>query len=223
MVNIVCAATSFEANACSRGFKKVPSFKILQTGMGPERATRALRNELSRLPYGTVQMVISSGFAGSLSNEIKVGEWVCASDLWLRKDQKNHQKLEQVLFQNALANWNAPFQIRSVPILSLDEIQNTPFDPLPDDRPWCVDMESAFLAKVCREYEIPFAVLRMISDSPEKPIPAFISQFANSPIESIISALQNPAESTSFVFRSAGQTRRMQRDWEELSFTMSDF
>src|SRR5262249_25453390 len=76
---LVCAATSVEAKACRQGIKKSGQsdrYEILQVGMGMAHAKRTLEKRLmgSQLPRPT--LVVSTGFAGSLSLSLPVGTWI---------------------------------------------------------------------------------------------------------------------------------------------------
>lgn len=154
---LLCAATSVEARACSRGLRRAGqtrAFEVLQTGMGAQKAQQALRERLAR---GTpVKMVLSTGFAGALRPSLEWGSWVTSDS-----------------GEASNGSWNkllAEAGLRVVPcrIASVSQVVDVSRDVADAD---AVDLESDALSEVAREFGISFQVLRVISDTPAHPLP----------------------------------------------------
>lgn len=185
---LVCAATPVEALACERGIEKsgVAGFEILQTGMGMENARQALR---TRFYKGKPDLVISSGFAGIWSGEIEVGQWVGASEIWSKVDG---------VFSRVPCKLSSSLAEITGSVISVDKIEPAPSD-LPEDLDVdriIVDMETAGLAQICQENEIAFNVFRMITDTPQEPLPQFVSSWT--------AAFQSPKWEDKFSFGAKG-------------------
>ncbi len=161
---LVCAATRTEATACGAA----ADVEVLRTGVGPERAAAALRRRLARGLRPT--LVVSSGFAGELSGPLPLHGCVTATAvLRLEAGRAVPIPLE-------------PGALRVVPgvlrcaVLSAAGVTRTMPPGLPPAT--AVDMESAALAEVAGWAGIPFAVLRVITDTAAAPFPAFVGDLA---------------------------------------------
>jgi hypothetical protein len=185
---LVCSATPVEGLACERGIEKsgVAGFEVFQTGMGIENARQALKTHFYK---GKPDLVISSGFAGIWSGEIEVGQWVGASEIW--------SKIDNAFSRVPCLLKPSPAEI-SGSVVSVDKI-----GPIPSELPEeldvdriIVDMESAGLAQICQENEIAFSVFRMITDTPQKPLPQFVSSWT--------AAFQSPRWEDKFNFGAIG-------------------
>jgi putative membrane protein len=157
---LVCAATETEARACRRGIRDagVDGFDVLATGVGPRRANDVLRARLAAGPPPA--LVVSSGFAGSAG--IERGALVTADAVaWLRG-----QALTTVAAR--------PGTLRLAPdatpalVVTSDGVLVA---PPPVGRGAAFDMESTALAEVAFERGVPFAVFRLVTDSPSAPLP----------------------------------------------------
>jgi hypothetical protein len=180
-VILVCAATRTEAAACAAG----PEVEVLRTGVGPERATAALKRRLARGVRPA--LVISSGFAGALSGPLPLHGCVTAT---------------AVLRLEAGAVLPVPLSpgtLRVVPgvarcaLLSAAAVTRAAPPRLPSAT--AVDMESAALAEVAARAGIPFAVLRVITDTSAAPFPAFVGYLAaalasGAPGERLVAAIR---------------------------------
>lgn len=147
MKALVCAATRAELAAVERGLGG--RHDVLLTGVGPRHARAAL---LERLAAGKPDLIVSTGFAGAVVPRLKVGDWVTTSR-----------------FDARLAPEPAiPCAVFSTADLVLDSAP---------DGAEAVDMESEGLAEIAGSHGVPFMVLRLISDSREKPLPQFLVPF----------------------------------------------
>lgn len=147
---LLCAATGTELDACKRG---TPRFSHLLTGVGAAHAARALSGRLARGERPA--LVVSSGFAGALTGDLPVGTWVTARSL----PGAGELRL-------------APAPAVPCAVVSSDVLVQG--QRLDGD---AVDMESVALAAVAHEHRIPFMVLRLVSDTPDDPLPTFLGGF----------------------------------------------
>lgn len=158
---LVCAATRTEAAACARGLRSAERerFEVLITGVGPARAGRTLR---ARLRASPPVLVVSSGFAGALGPELPPLAWVTATAL--------HRLAGGVAVPVSLP----PGLLRSVEgahpcaVLTVEALIAP--GELALAGPAAVDMESAALAEAAAERGVPFAVLRLVTDGPDRPL-----------------------------------------------------
>ncbi len=161
---LVCAATRTEASACG----VAAGIEVLRTGVGPERAAAALRKRLAR--GARPALVVSSGFAGAVCGALPLHGCVTATAV-LRLEAGR-----------AVPVPLAPGALHVVPgvprcaMLSAARVTRAAPASLPAVT--AVDMESAALAEVAAGAGILFAVLRVISDTPAAPFPAFVGPHA---------------------------------------------
>jgi adenosylhomocysteine nucleosidase len=162
-VILICAATRTEATACPGG----PGLEVLRTGVGPERAAAALRRRLARGVRPA--LVVSSGFAGALPGPLPLHGCITATEL-LRLEAG--RVVPVALAPGALRV--LPGAARCAVLSAVAVTRAAP--PCPSAT--AVDMESAALAEVAAGAGIPFAVLRVISDTAAAPFPAFVADLA---------------------------------------------
>lgn len=170
---LVCAATRAEHDACKRGLlaSARSDREMLFTGVGPHRAARSLDERLSRgaLP----DLVVSSGFAGALSPTIALSSWVTASRVVEWNDGARVPVLGVELVEG-------PPGLLRCEVVSSSTLLSSKAAGLTDDgaEPLVVDMESAALAREAARRGVAFAVVRLVSDTPAKPLPSFLAPFA---------------------------------------------
>lgn len=164
---LVCAATRTEAAACRRGIGDAGArdVVVLATGVGPGRAAEALRRWLDeeRARGGAApSLLVSSGFAGALTPGLERLEWVTATAV--------HRVAGAVILPAALPRALLRVAHGATPCVavSADAIVARPIPDL--EGPVTVDMESAALAEVAGAAGIPFAVLRLVTDTPAYPL-----------------------------------------------------
>jgi nucleoside phosphorylase len=147
------------------------AFETLRTGVGPIRAAQSLRRRLACGERPSI--VVSSGFAGALTAGIDVGTWVTATRVaeWLNG---MHVEVPEVVLREG------PAPARRCKILSSEHIFGgwALLRSADDGSALAVDMESAALAREAGGRGITFMVLRLVSDTPERPLPSFLSPFA---------------------------------------------
>jgi hypothetical protein len=173
---LVCAATRSELGACARGIHSSgappAAFETLRTGVGPIHAARSLAQRLAR-DGARPRLVVSSGFVGALSPGIDVGTWVTATRVaeW-------HGGAIVDLAEVAVRP--APEPALPCNVVSSGHLLQGGRSPVraDDGSLLAVDMESAALAREAAGRDIAFMVLRLVSDTPEHPLPGFVSPLA---------------------------------------------
>jgi adenosylhomocysteine nucleosidase len=218
MAALVCAATRTELVACGRGLRAsgapASAFSTLLTGVGPSHATRALERRLERGPRP--DLVVSSGFAGAIAETLSVGDWVTATRL-SRLRASEPCDVDVVLRRGpGLA---APCAIVSCEALVVDARQ-LPAAARAFD---AVDMESAALAEVAARHGIDFMVLRMLSDTPKRPLPGFLGAFGRAmAATSAREAIANGARGLGGTVRDPRGVARLLREGRNLARALSD-
>jgi adenosylhomocysteine nucleosidase len=151
-MKLVCFAVKEEANA----FRKLATqgIEIVLTGIGRRNAEKAIR---AALAVQKPELVISSGFAGGLRPDLKLGDIVFAADREIN--------LEPVL----LAAGGKPAKFHCVERIATTAAekqalrQQTGAD--------AVEMESETIRELCREQRIPIAIVRVILDTANEDLP----------------------------------------------------
>jgi adenosylhomocysteine nucleosidase len=138
---------------------------VLETGVGPECSARALRWLMdSYLPgerFLRPLFMVSAGFAGGLQPRCHIGDVVVATAVVDAANRRWPCDPGLTATKQGRMDWMEG-AILSGPCLIGDPAEKTQlgqrFDAL------AVDMESAFVAALCAERQIPFACVRSISD-----------------------------------------------------------
>lgn len=160
---VVCAATGAEHEAVAAGIADAGaagSLEVLLTGVGPAHAKRALSEHLDR-GGPRVDLVVSTGFAGARDRSLARMSWVTAT---------------KVRGVDGVTLREAPSPAARCEIVSSAEL----VDVRSESAGVAVDMESAALAEVAARHSVPFMVLRLVSDTPDAPLPNFLTPFAAS-------------------------------------------
>ena len=227
---LLCTATSVEAHACKSGIARSGTgFEILQSGMGLKNARVALEARLAqeRLPRPT--LIVSTGFAGSWSEELPVGSWAVGRAVRIESgDRHELEDLSRIVHfsPGLLKRW------RPAEFLSLSRPQSgdgTSRRGQQSGLPVLVDMESYAWAELSRAHAIPFAILRMISDTPREPLPGAVENFAaawtaSRPLEragylarGLSRTVSEPRVLSKFLARSSRLPRRLADGWQEFA------
>ena len=133
---------------------------VLHTGVGEQITRRRMSEFLERLSPG---LLVSSGFAGALTDQLVVGDILLADNYSAPEPLAKARRLLSPtglhvgkLFTAAAiidsATHRAEFARKSGSL--------------------AVDMETRFIAEACSRFAIPMLSLRAISDSPSAPMPA---------------------------------------------------
>lgn len=199
---------------------------MLFTGVGAVRAARSLEARLAEAPLP--DLVVSSGFAGALSTALPLGAWVTAVHV------AEWNGVERVLISNVeLAPPTpglVPCDVVSMSQLASSELAgaNLVASGADGGPPLVVDMESAALAHEAARHGVPFAVVRLISDTPAHPLPAFLSPVTSAlaatsaasrlafAARGLRAALADPRGVVHLVRDGASWLRALEDGWREL-------
>lgn len=213
---VVCAATATEAGACRRGIDaaRTRGLEVLRTGVGPARAAAALSRRLGEPPRPA--LIVSSGFAGALSPGLARHSPATARALL----DESGVALPLPPGQLWLAPGAAPCElIAASAVVRADERRARAGAAA------LVDMESLALARLADAAGIPFAVLRIVTDTPAAPFPPFVNRIgaalsAHRPRSrvahaagAISGALRSPGPALAFVRASLEARRALREAW----------
>ncbi|MBM3834318.1 MAG: hypothetical protein FJ403_13825 [Verrucomicrobia bacterium] len=197
---LVCFAVKEEARPFLKRIGQRANLTTIVTGIGPRNAEKVLGGALLQ---GRPDLVITSGFAGALDPELKLGDIVFETD-------------ETVPCSAALLSTGA----RSIKFHCADTVAAT---TLAKRQLWkstqcqAVEMESVIIRRLCREQCIPSATIRVISDTAHEDLPLDFNQLmtAGDRIDSLKLAralLQRPGK----IIQLIRFQRRIQRAAETL-------
>jgi nucleoside phosphorylase len=142
-----------------RGYIDDRQIEVLHTGVGEKVCRQRLGKFLENQQF---DLLISTGFAGALNDEMQVGDLLLAknfSTIELNEKRSSFSRLP-IHLGNLLT---APTLIDSSD--ERTEIGRT-------SGAAAVDMETEFIARACAEHAIPLLSLRVITDTPREPFPA---------------------------------------------------
>jgi len=142
-----------------RGTIEDRAVEVFHTGVGEKVCRQRVAEFLQDQQF---DLLISTGFAGALSDELKVGDLLLA---------KNFSTID-------LNERGSSFS--SLPIRIADLLTVRALIDSNDERnkiartsgAAAVDMETEFIARACAEHGIPLLSLRVITDTPSEPFPA---------------------------------------------------
>lgn len=150
---LICFAVKEEAKFFEPGPSEVP-FEILITGMGRRNAAESIRKALPVVQPG---LVLTCGFAGGLNPNLERGAVLFDQDF---EAGLNHHLLE-------LGCVSGTFHCAKRVATTAEEKkqlwQSTKAD--------AVEMESSVIRTICREFKIPSATIRVISDAAHEDLP----------------------------------------------------
>jgi len=142
------------------------SVLVVETGIGSQATHQALDWLFSKPKFGQIpykpKLVLFAGFAGSLVDDLNVGDLVLAKDV---VDLEGNRWPTTWPGELPVGPWQPPLQRGN--ILSTNQIIGDPekkrflgqkYNAL------VVDMESAAFAAQCAQHDIPFGCLRVVSD-----------------------------------------------------------
>ena len=142
-----------------RGKMADQTIEVLHTGVGEKVCRKRVEKFLQDQQF---DLLISSGFAGALSDELKVG------DLFLAKNFS-------ILDLNRKLSLLASLPIHMADLLTVHALIDSSDERnriARESGAAAVDMETEFIARACAERAIPLLSLRVITDSPREPFPA---------------------------------------------------
>ncbi len=145
-MTLVCFAVSQEARAFQKLVRGRADVRVLITGMGARNAERATREALSELHPARV---FTCGFAGALNPELSIGDVVCLCEAPVAG-------AKPVAFHCATRV--------AVTVAEKSTLRSQTGADV-------VEMESAIIARVCREAGVECVTLRAISDTAHEDLP----------------------------------------------------
>jgi adenosylhomocysteine nucleosidase len=157
------------------------SVLVVETGIGPTRACKALEWLLSRpvlenVPYRP-KVVLSAGFSGALQPGLAVGDIVLATEVI---DTEGEHWPATWPGELPPGEWRPP--IRRGRVLAASHLVGDPAQKQAlgeKHEAVAVDMESATLARLCSKQGVPFGCVRVISDGMNTPLsPKLVSVLA---------------------------------------------
>jgi len=147
-----------------------PRLQLIETGIGQRNADRVVRQPLDQK---SVHAVIHVGLAGALSPLLQVGDLVIGKEVHGTSSFEPSPTLLAAALQIRLDGVRA----YTGTVITQDEILFRGADKQrlalehPLNAVGCVDMESAAIAAACSERQIPFLVVRSISDRLDEDLP----------------------------------------------------
>lgn len=139
---------------------------VLQTGIGARAMLPALewlldRPVLGKVPYRP-KVVISAGFAGALGDTFHVGDVILATDV-----VDSEGKRWPTTWPGELPTGAWRPTLHRARLLGSAKLVGSPEEKRLLGQQFeaaAVDMESAVVARLCQQHDVPFACLRVISD-----------------------------------------------------------
>ena len=145
-MTLVCFAVPQEARAFQKLVRGRADVRVLITGMGARNAGRAMREVLREVRPARV---FTCGFAGALNPELVIGDVVCAREAPV-------VGAKPVTFHGALRVAVTVVEKAALRAQTGAEV---------------VEMESAVIARICREAGVECVTLRAISDTAHEDLP----------------------------------------------------
>jgi nucleoside phosphorylase len=133
--------------------------EVLHTGVGEKVCRQRLGRFLEDQQF---DLLISTGFAGALSDELQVGDLLLAKNFSTIELNEKRSSVSRLPIHMADL-FTAPTLIDSSD--ERTEIART-------SGAAAVDMETEFIARACAAHAIPLLSLRVITDAPREPFPA---------------------------------------------------
>ncbi len=167
---LVCFALKEEAALFRRVVADKPNVAIIVTGVGRKNAEKSLREFLATNSPG---LVLTCGFAGGLNPDLKLGDVVFEiPDLEPPSSRDLRLQAELTVVGAKPAKFFCAERIA----VSVAEKKKLRGETGAD----AVEMESWAIYTVCRERGIPYATVRVISDTANEDLPLDFNQLAKS-------------------------------------------
>jgi adenosylhomocysteine nucleosidase len=132
------------------------SVAVFHTGVGEESCRRRIKQILSEGPF---EYLISAGFAGGLGGEMDVGDILIAKN-FSDAELRNHRPNANGVFYGTLITAKGVIDN----LADRDCLQK-------ESGALAVDMETEFIAAACATNGVPMLSVRVVSDTPAKPLP----------------------------------------------------
>ncbi|HEX4697001.1 MAG TPA: hypothetical protein VH254_04965 [Candidatus Udaeobacter sp.] len=151
--------TDRNGNRIIRGNIDDREIEVLHTGVGE----KVCRERLGKFLQGQeFELLISSGFAGALDDQLEPGDLLLAANFSTVDPNTKHSSFSE------LQIWTG--NLVTVPALIHSSEERSKLAQTSGAA--AVDMETEFIARTCAEHGIPLLSLRVISDTPRQLFPA---------------------------------------------------
>jgi adenosylhomocysteine nucleosidase len=133
--------------------------EVLHTGVGEKVCRQRVGKFLQDQQF---ELLISTGFAGALNDELQVGDLLLAKNFSTINPSESHSLLSNL-------------RIHRADLLTVHGLIDSSEERNKIGRASgaaAVDMETEFIARACAEHGVPLLSIRVITDSPRKPFPA---------------------------------------------------
>jgi adenosylhomocysteine nucleosidase len=177
--------------------RALPNLHLLKTGIGVEKATQSLRRCLAQT---RVRAVFGIGFAGGLSPELRTGDLVIGrrirrSSITVSASADLLAVAEKVRLHDTSVHFGTLLTVDQV--LGDSASKRSLAISLERHEVGGVDMESSAIAQVCSECQVPFLIVRCITDRLDEDLPIDFNRCQNSDGEMdskkvLLTALGNP-------------------------------
>jgi adenosylhomocysteine nucleosidase len=189
---LVVAALGYELKKLNRAAH--PGLALLETGEGVVNAERNLEAWLGRR---RAHVVLSIGFAGALSPELRVGDLVVAKSVHGSNAEPDHKLLAAASRLQLDSTVHLGTALTSDVILWRAAEKRALASSLGANEIGFVDMESTAIASVCARRGVPFLIVRSITDLLDEDLPLDFNQCRDSEgrvnsIKVMKAALLNP-------------------------------
>jgi len=134
------------------------AIQVMHTGVGEKACRQRVGKFLQDQQF---DCLISAGFAGALSDGLQIGDLLLAENFSTVDLSERRSSLSSLPIHIA--------DLLTVPAL-IDSIEER--RRIAETAAAAVDMETEFIARACAEHATPLLSLRVISDTPSKPLPA---------------------------------------------------
>ncbi|MBY0528109.1 MAG: hypothetical protein K2R98_32230 [Gemmataceae bacterium] len=177
---------------------------VLETGVGTERAQTALNWLLSgpvleNVPYRP-KLVLSAGFSGALQDRFNVGDIILATEV---TDSAGNRWPTTWPGELPAGEWRPPLhrgRLLTVPQVVGDPREKRALGEKHDAV--AVDMETATVARLCSQRNVPFGCVRAISDRVDTPLsPRLVALLSGGRV--------SPLRLTAAIVRSPGIVREL--------------
>jgi adenosylhomocysteine nucleosidase len=146
-------------NRIIRGNIDDREIEVLHTGVGE----KVCRERLGKFLQGQeLELLISSGFAGALDDQLEPGDLLLADNFSTVDPRTKHSSFSE------LQIWTG--NLVTVPALIHSREERSKLAQ--SSGAAAIDMETEFIARACAEHGIPLLSLRVISDTPQQVFPA---------------------------------------------------
>jgi adenosylhomocysteine nucleosidase len=150
--------------------------ELLETGEGIANAERCLD---ARLERGSARAVLSIGFAGALSESLRVGDLVIAKTVYGSQAFPDPELLATAAMVRVDSAVRFGTAITAERILWQSSEKRAFASLLHAEETGFVDMESRAIVSVCERRGVPFLITRSITDRLEEDLPIDFNQCRN--------------------------------------------